>query len=88
MLMEENNFLLSVKLIKKGVIWMNEQKGANMSDFGQINDNMMEADSDKTSVSIKTNVDPKNVLEDNPYFDKTKTYSKKELEKFKKFFRG
>ncbi|NRG32927.1 hypothetical protein HRF63_13680, partial [Bacillus circulans] len=50
---------------------MNEQKGANMSDFAQINYNMMEADSDKTSVSIKTNVDPKNVLEDNPYFDKT-----------------
>ncbi|AYV65722.1 MULTISPECIES: hypothetical protein [Niallia] len=67
---------------------MNEQNGANIPDFGQINDHMMNADSDKTSVSIKTSLDPKNVLEDNPYFDKTKTYSKEELEKFKKFFGG
>ncbi|CAM5724541.1 hypothetical protein SAFG77S_10672 [Streptomyces afghaniensis] len=67
---------------------MNEQNGANIPDFCQINDHMMNADSDKTSVSIKTSLDPKNVLEDNPYFDKTKTYSKEELEKFKKFFGG
>lgn len=67
---------------------MNEEKGANMSGYDQLSDRIMESDSELKSVSIKTNLDPKNVLEDNPYFDKTKTYSKEELEKFKKFFGG
>ena len=67
---------------------MNEEKGANLSGYDQLSDRIMESDSELKSVSIKTNLDPKNVLEDNPYFDKTKTYSKEELEKFKKFFGG
>jgi len=41
---------------------------------------------EENNISIKTNLDPKNVLENNPYYDPTKNYSKEELEKFKNFF--
>jgi len=67
---------------------MEEQKGTNLSNYDSLTDRVIAEDSDVPSVSIKTNLDPKNVLEDNPYFDKSKTYSEEELEKLKKFFGG
>ncbi|WP_312095993.1 hypothetical protein [Niallia sp.] len=67
---------------------MDEQKGQQMPDFDRLNDRIIAEGSEIPSVSIKTNVDPKNVLEDNPYFDKSKTYSEEELAKLKKFFGG
>lgn len=67
---------------------MNEQKGTQMPDFDRLNDRVIAEGLEIPSVSIKTNVDPKNVLEENPYYDKSKTYSEEELEKFKKFFGG
>ncbi|HEO8420802.1 hypothetical protein [Niallia sp. FSL W8-0635] len=67
---------------------MEEQKGSKLPNFDALTDRVIAEDSDVPSVSIKTNVDPKNVLEDNPYFDNTKTYSEEELAKLKKFFGG
>lgn len=67
---------------------MEEQKGTNLSNYDSLTDRVIAEDSDVPSVSIKTNLDPKNVLKDNPYFDKSKTYSEEELEKLKKFFGG
>lgn len=67
---------------------MEEQKGTNLSNYDTVTDRVIAEDSDVPSVSIKTNLDPKNVLVDNPYFDKSKTYSEEELEKLKKFFGG
>lgn len=67
---------------------MDKQKGTQMPDFNRLNDRVIAEDSEMPSVSLKTNVDPNNVLEDNPYFDKSKTYSEEELAKLKKFFGG
>ena len=67
---------------------MDKQQGTQMPDFDRLNDRVIAEDSEMPSVSIKTNIDPKNVLEDNPYFDKSKTYSEEELAKLKKFFGG
>ncbi|WP_400246812.1 hypothetical protein AB3U99_08275 [Niallia sp. JL1B1071] len=67
---------------------MEEQKGTKLPNFDSLTDRVIAENSEVPSVSIKTNLDPENVLEDNPYFDKSKTYSEEELEKLKKFFGG
>ncbi|UFT99592.1 hypothetical protein KO561_01035 [Radiobacillus kanasensis] len=39
-------------------------------------------------LSMKTSLDPKDPLEDNPYYDPNKEYSPEEKEKLRKFFGG
>ena len=65
---------------------MAEQDGSYRSNFDRLSDRMLAENAEMSGVTIKTNLDPKNVLEDNPYFNKTKNYTKEELEKLKKFF--
>ncbi len=64
---------------------LDEKKGANVD---SLSDRVIEDGNEGPFLSIKTNVDPKDVFENNPYFDKNKTYSEEELEKFRKFFGG
>ena len=59
-----------------------------MPNFDHLNDRVIADGTAKPSFSMRTNIDSKGVLEENPYFDKTKNYSEEELEKFKKFFGG
>ncbi|MGP7817337.1 hypothetical protein [Niallia sp. 01092] len=67
---------------------MVNNKDSNMPDFDSLDDRVIAEGNEQPVFSVNTNLDPKNSLEDNPYFDKTKKYSKEELEKFKKFFGG
>ncbi|WP_226793686.1 hypothetical protein [Bacillus sp. B1-b2] len=65
---------------------MNQQKGEKMSNLDSIQDRVRVDELKTKGITVTTNLDSKNVLEDNPYFDPSKTYSKEELEKFKAFF--
>ncbi len=67
---------------------MENGKGSNMPDFNSLDDRLIGDGLNQAAFSMKTNLDPKDPLENNPYFDKTKEYSKEELDKFKKFFGG
>lgn len=67
---------------------MEKKKGFDTPNFDHLNDRVISEGNEQPAFSMKTNLDPKNQLEDNPYFDRTKEYSKEELEKFKKFFGG
>ncbi|MCT2538202.1 hypothetical protein NC661_10780 [Aquibacillus koreensis] len=60
----------------------------NMPKFEDLDDRVIAEGNQKPSFSMNSKLDPKDPTEDNPYFDKTKNYSKEELEKFKKFFGG
>lgn len=65
---------------------MDHNHGDKMSNFDSLKDRVLGDYSNGAGISVSTNLDTKSVLEDNPYFDKNKTYNKEELEEFKKFF--
>ncbi|MEH7380726.1 hypothetical protein V7138_09625 [Bacillus sp. JJ1533] len=54
----------------------------NLPDFKELNDRIIADASDEPILVIKTNLDPKNVTEDNPYYRK----SKSDEEEFTSFF--
>lgn len=67
---------------------MRNQENSNIPNFDHLNDRVIAEGINHPTLSIKTNLDSKSSLENNPYYDKSKEYSKEELEKFKKFFGG
>ncbi|RXI98592.1 hypothetical protein DS745_19950 [Anaerobacillus alkaliphilus] len=55
----------------------------NMPDFEKLSDRVIVEPTDSPFLVMKTNLDPKDVTEDNPYFQ---IESKKETKKFKEYF--
>ncbi|GGD11330.1 hypothetical protein [Pontibacillus salipaludis] len=62
------------------------QKDTNQPTFDELSDRFIGEANEQPSLSMKTNLDPKDVTKDNPYFDKTKKHTPEEIESFKKFF--
>lgn len=56
-----------------------------MPKFDDLDDRIIAEGINQPAFSMKTNLDPEDPLENNPYFDKTKNYSEEELEKFRNF---
>ncbi|WP_102028441.1 hypothetical protein [Salirhabdus sp. Marseille-P4669] len=68
---------------------MDNEKGVNqLPKFDDLTDRLISEGNEQGTISMKTNLDPKDPIEDNPYFDKNKTYTKEELDKFRNFFGG
>jgi hypothetical protein len=63
----------------------NQPGNKNMPDFKELNDRIIAEPSSSPSLVIKTNADPKSVVEDNPYVQgKEQAY----MEGLKVFFEG
>lgn len=62
------------------------QNQKNQPNFNELNDRFIGETPDHPSLSMRTDLDPKDVTKDNPYFDETKEHTQEEMEKFKKFF--
>ncbi|WP_042342388.1 hypothetical protein [Bacillus timonensis] len=56
-----------------GVIVEKKVGNQNVPDFKELNDRIIAEASDEPILVIKTNLDPKNVTEDNPYYKKSTT---------------
>ncbi|KGX92738.1 hypothetical protein N781_15655 [Pontibacillus halophilus JSM 076056 = DSM 19796] len=65
---------------------MDEKQQVDRPVFDDLNDRLIAEPTDAPAFSVKTSTDPKSVLEDNPYFDRSKPHTKEEIEKFKAFF--
>lgn len=57
-----------------------------MTNFDDLDDRIIGEATQEPSFSIKTNLDPKDPTEENPYFNKNEHHSKEDIEKFKKYF--
>ncbi|MCT8137330.1 hypothetical protein H1D32_05965 [Anaerobacillus sp. CMMVII] len=64
---------------------MEKNKGGNadMPNFDKLNDRIIAEPADTPFLVMKTNLDPKDVTEDNPYYRKGQ---KKDTETFKNYF--
>jgi hypothetical protein len=63
---------------------MKEENRNNMPNFDELNDRIIAEASDSPRISIKTNLDPKNTTEENPY--NGENMSKEEQKKHQQFF--
>ncbi|QDP38969.1 hypothetical protein [Radiobacillus deserti] len=64
------------------------KEGPDMPNFDSLNDRIIEDGNEQPVVSMKTSLDPKDPLENNPYYDPNKEYTPEELDKLRKFFGG
>ncbi|WP_216828533.1 hypothetical protein [Alkalihalobacterium elongatum] len=60
-----------------------KQGSKNMPDFDKLSDRMIAEPTDSPTFVMKTNLDPKNVTEDNPYFNEK---NKQQSEEFCDYF--
>ncbi|MEH7236538.1 hypothetical protein [Bacillus sp. JJ1562] len=65
-----------------GVILEEKPGNQNLPDFKELNDRFIAEASDEPILVIKTNLDPKNATEDNPYYKESKSNE----EEFTSFF--
>jgi hypothetical protein len=63
---------------------MEKKKSGQLPDFDELNDRVIAEASPSPTLVIKTNLDPKNIAEENPYYDPKAT--KAEKEKLEQFF--
>jgi hypothetical protein len=67
-----------------GGVKMDKKKQNEMPDFDSLDDRFIEESPSSPMLVIKTNLDPKDSIIDNPYYTKSQTDTKK----FRKFFEG
>lgn len=54
----------------------------NMPDFDQLNDRIIAESSSSPTLVIKTNLDPKDVTENNPYYQDTEVKNAKRIKEY------
>ncbi|MFL6559372.1 MAG: hypothetical protein ACJ8MO_25060 [Bacillus sp. (in: firmicutes)] len=54
----------------------------NMPDFDQLNDRIIAESSPSPMLVIKTNLDPKDVTENNPYYNDTEVKEPKKIQEY------
>jgi hypothetical protein len=65
-----------------GVIMDTKAGNQNLPDFKELNDRIIADASDEPMLVIKTNLDPKNATEENPYYKESESDNREEFTSF------